>query len=261
MAACERAADARGRIVQVTESGSSYLLGKPDPAEVAAQRKATEQQQQMRRKARILCKFGFGLFLAAAWTYCFVLIDQDKALVIGGFKLQRREKLLVLVPISILIVTLTGVLRDIADAFSPFFLNVVFGLFKRAPQIAFKWLLRPCIFLGIFLLMYRFAVDLLSKPEWEHYSSVYLYCSGLLSGSRTCPEEFLNIGTIRAVRLTQLFVRNSWFKSLSLTEFNGAFYQSMAGCDCFAFDLTATFFSSFVLLSIFQGRLPFLWIF
>ena len=35
VAACERAADARRRIVQVTESGSSYLLGKPDPAEVA----------------------------------------------------------------------------------------------------------------------------------------------------------------------------------------------------------------------------------
>jgi hypothetical protein len=28
--ACERAADVRGRIVQVTESGSSYLLGKPE---------------------------------------------------------------------------------------------------------------------------------------------------------------------------------------------------------------------------------------
>ena len=148
-----------------------------------------------------------------------------------------------------------------------FFLNVVFGLFKRAPQIAFKWLLRPCIFLGIFLLMYRYAVDLLSKPEWEHYSSVYLYCSGLLSGSRTCPEEFLNIGTFRAVRPTQLFVRNSWFELRILgafnssNQFNGAFYQSMAGCDCFALDLTATFFSCFVLLSIFQGRLPFLWVF
>ena len=245
----------------MTESGSSYLLGKPDPAEVAAQRKATEQQQQMRRKARILCNFGLGLFLcccsvASCW---FVLIDQDKALVIGGFKLQRREKLLVLVPISILIVALTGVLRDIADAFSHFFLNVVFGLFKRAPQIAFN--------LGIFLLMYRYAVDLLSKPEWEHYSSVYLYCSGLLSGSRTCPEEFLNIGTFRAVRPTQLFVRNSWFELRILgafnssNQFNGAFYQSMAGCDCFALDLTATFFSCFVLLSIFQGRLPFLWFF
>ena len=32
VAACERAADARRRIVQVTESGSSYLLGKPEPA-------------------------------------------------------------------------------------------------------------------------------------------------------------------------------------------------------------------------------------
>ena len=30
VAACERAADARRRIVQVTESGSSYLLGKPE---------------------------------------------------------------------------------------------------------------------------------------------------------------------------------------------------------------------------------------
>ena len=32
VAACERAADARRRIVQVTESGSTYLLGKPEPA-------------------------------------------------------------------------------------------------------------------------------------------------------------------------------------------------------------------------------------
>jgi len=36
LAACARAADARGRFVQVTESGSSYLLGKPDPAEAVA---------------------------------------------------------------------------------------------------------------------------------------------------------------------------------------------------------------------------------
>jgi hypothetical protein len=36
VAACACAADARGRIVQVTESGSTYLLGKPDPAEAVA---------------------------------------------------------------------------------------------------------------------------------------------------------------------------------------------------------------------------------
>ena len=34
--ACARSADAHRRIVQVTDSGSSYLLGKPDPAEAVA---------------------------------------------------------------------------------------------------------------------------------------------------------------------------------------------------------------------------------
>jgi hypothetical protein len=53
------------------------------------------------------------LILAAAWMYCFVLTNQDEALVIGGFELRRREKLLVLVPFSILVVTLSGMINSL----------------------------------------------------------------------------------------------------------------------------------------------------
>jgi hypothetical protein len=53
------------------------------------------------------------LVLAAAWMYCFVLTNQDEALAIGGFELRRREKLLVLVPFSILVVTLSGMINSL----------------------------------------------------------------------------------------------------------------------------------------------------
>merc|ERR1711998_463476 len=53
------------------------------------------------------------LILAAAWLYSFVLTNQDEALTIAGFELRRREKLIVLVPFSILVVTLSGMINSL----------------------------------------------------------------------------------------------------------------------------------------------------
>mmetsp|Transcript_1727 Transcript_1727/g.4868 ORF Transcript_1727/g.4868 Transcript_1727/m.4868 type:complete len:195 (+) Transcript_1727:115-699(+) len=55
-----------------------------------------------------------GLFiLAGAWVYSFILTNQDEALTIAGFELRRREKLIVLVPFSILVVTLSGMINSL----------------------------------------------------------------------------------------------------------------------------------------------------
>jgi len=55
--------------------------------------------------------------LAGAWLYSFVLTNQDEALSIAGFELRRREKLIVLVPFSILIVTLSGMINSLLWVF------------------------------------------------------------------------------------------------------------------------------------------------
>ncbi len=127
MAACERAADVRRRIVQVTGSGSSYLLGKPDPAEVAAKRKAFEtsaKQEQMRHNSLNLLFFALGLYLAAACTYCHVLdlyqTDPLKAwtIICGG-------GLIFIIVVSLtrefIIATLTGDFGELKKLFLSFF--------------------------------------------------------------------------------------------------------------------------------------------
>ena len=53
------------------------------------------------------------LMLAGAWAYSFLLTPQDEPLVVAGFELRRREKLIVLIPFSILVVTLTGMINSV----------------------------------------------------------------------------------------------------------------------------------------------------
>ena len=56
----------------------------------------------------------FGLFiLASAWVYAFVLTNQEEALTIAGFEMRRREKLFALVPFTILVVTLSGMINSL----------------------------------------------------------------------------------------------------------------------------------------------------
>ena len=43
--------------------------------------------------------------MLSMWFYSFVLISPDTPLVACGFELKRREKLVVLVPLSLLVVT------------------------------------------------------------------------------------------------------------------------------------------------------------
>ena len=50
---------------------------------------------------------------AGAWAYAFVLTSPDTALQVFGFELRRREKLIALVPFSILVVTLTGMINSL----------------------------------------------------------------------------------------------------------------------------------------------------
>lgn len=55
-----------------------------------------------------------GVFLLAAmWIYSFVLISPDTPLTVCGFELKRREKLVALVPVSLLVVTLTGMVSSL----------------------------------------------------------------------------------------------------------------------------------------------------
>ena len=46
--------------------------------------------------------------LGAVWAYAFLILAPDTALTVFGFELRRREKLLALVPFSLLVVALTG---------------------------------------------------------------------------------------------------------------------------------------------------------
>ena len=55
---------------------------------------------------------GIGL-LAAAWAYAFMLRGADAPLDACGVQLRRREKLLVLVPFTLLVVTLTGMVNSL----------------------------------------------------------------------------------------------------------------------------------------------------
>ena len=50
---------------------------------------------------------------AGAWAYAFVLTSPDTALQVFGFELRRREKLIALVPFSVLMVTLTGMINSL----------------------------------------------------------------------------------------------------------------------------------------------------
>lgn len=59
-----------------------------------------------------LLLFGM-LMLAGAWLYAFVLQPPEAVLEVFGFQLTRRNKLLVLVPFSILVVTLTGMINSL----------------------------------------------------------------------------------------------------------------------------------------------------
>ena len=59
-----------------------------------------------------LLLFGM-LMLLGAWMYAFVLTSPESVLEVFGFQLKRREKLLVLVPFSILVVTLTGMINSL----------------------------------------------------------------------------------------------------------------------------------------------------
>jgi len=59
-----------------------------------------------------LLLFGM-LMLVGAWVYAFVLQAPGATLEVAGFQLKRREKLLVLVPFSILVVTLTGMINSL----------------------------------------------------------------------------------------------------------------------------------------------------
>ena len=66
----------------------------------------------------------FGLcLLVSAWTYSFVLTNQDEPLEVFGFALRRREKLIVLVPFSLLVVTLSGMINSLC----------VIGILTRTP--------------------------------------------------------------------------------------------------------------------------------
>jgi len=51
--------------------------------------------------------------LFSMWVYSFVLISPDTPLTVCGFELKRREKLVALVPVSLLVVTLTGMINSI----------------------------------------------------------------------------------------------------------------------------------------------------
>ena len=53
------------------------------------------------------------LILASAWLYSFVLTPQEEPLTVAGFQLRRREKLIVLVPFSILVVTFSGMINSL----------------------------------------------------------------------------------------------------------------------------------------------------
>jgi hypothetical protein len=59
-----------------------------------------------------LLLFGM-LMLLGAWLYAFVLTAPDAIMEVAGFQLKRRERLLVLVPFSILVVTLTGMINSL----------------------------------------------------------------------------------------------------------------------------------------------------
>jgi len=51
--------------------------------------------------------------ICGSWAYAFVLTSPDTALEVAGFELRRREKLLVLVPFSLLVVALCGMINSI----------------------------------------------------------------------------------------------------------------------------------------------------
>mgnify|MGYP001984388990 FL=1 len=51
--------------------------------------------------------------LSGAWFYSFVVLGADAPLVACGMKLERREKLLVLVPFSALVVAITGLIGSL----------------------------------------------------------------------------------------------------------------------------------------------------
>ena len=53
------------------------------------------------------------LMLLGAWLYAFVLTTPESVLEVAGFQLKRREQLLVLVPFSILVVTITGMINSL----------------------------------------------------------------------------------------------------------------------------------------------------
>ena len=59
-----------------------------------------------------LLLFGM-LMLLGAWLYAFVFMAPDAIMEVAGFQLKRRERLLVLVPFSILVVTLTGMINSL----------------------------------------------------------------------------------------------------------------------------------------------------
>ena len=51
--------------------------------------------------------------VAGAWLYSFVLTNQDEPLQLFGFELRRREKLLALVPFSLIVVLLCGLVNSL----------------------------------------------------------------------------------------------------------------------------------------------------
>ena len=51
--------------------------------------------------------------LAGAWAYAFVLTSPETPITIAGFELRRREKLFALIPFTILVVTLCGLINSV----------------------------------------------------------------------------------------------------------------------------------------------------
>ena len=123
----------------MTGSGSSYLLGTPDPAEVAAQRKAFEtraKQEQMRHNS--LEFIALGLYVAAASTYCFVLTDLCQTDPLKAFTIIFGGVFIFLIVVSLtrefIIATLTG---DFGCFFGQVQLSCFFFLFL------FVWFFLP----------------------------------------------------------------------------------------------------------------------
>jgi len=51
--------------------------------------------------------------LLGVWAYCFVLNSPSTPLEIFGFELRRREKFVVLLPFTVVVVTFTGMINGL----------------------------------------------------------------------------------------------------------------------------------------------------